>query len=270
MCIYIRTVNLIKGQNWSGAQTLLHRLIVYFWSFTPYIHITPSTSFFQGSNAQCKGYPASEEVLIFEPHSSPINCLKFRSDDCTKLMSCSYDGTLRQGDFAKQKFTQVHIFMYLRSKVFWFPFSSDCWRAITIRMLLKTYPVALHFSRRTQLFNSCFIPFCHVCFQVSRSVLLGLTAYFIMMIWWIVFQVWNKIPFPSIFRCLPLMIVITDVIHSQTLWINQIPFYSQLLKAVWQWSIQLVGKLQYFQVYNYIVKLVFLIIVTGILRFLHN
>ncbi|XP_066936595.1 WD repeat-containing protein 76-like [Clytia hemisphaerica] len=63
-----------------------------------------------GSNAQCKGYPASEEVLVFEPHSSPINCLKFRTDDCTKLMSCSYDGTLRQGDFAKQKFTQVFAF----------------------------------------------------------------------------------------------------------------------------------------------------------------
>lgn len=50
------------------------------------------------------------EVFLFEPHSSPINCLKFAPFDCNKLFSCSYDGTIRFGDFQHQSFTQVYGF----------------------------------------------------------------------------------------------------------------------------------------------------------------
>lgn len=46
-------------------------------------------------------------MIQFEPHSAPINCLKFSQQDYSKLYSCSYDSTLRCCDLNQQKIIQV-------------------------------------------------------------------------------------------------------------------------------------------------------------------
>ncbi|XP_078366574.1 WD repeat-containing protein 76-like isoform X1 [Oculina patagonica] len=49
-------------------------------------------------------------VYLFEPHSRPINCLSFDPDNCAKLYTCSYDGTLRCCDFNSSTFQEVYSF----------------------------------------------------------------------------------------------------------------------------------------------------------------
>ena len=46
-------------------------------------------------------------VYLYEPHSRPINCMSFDPDDCGKLFTCSYDGTMRCCDFKSATFQEV-------------------------------------------------------------------------------------------------------------------------------------------------------------------
>ena len=46
-------------------------------------------------------------VAAFKPHTKPVGCLKVPFAAQNKLYSCSYDGTLRCGDFEKGIFTEV-------------------------------------------------------------------------------------------------------------------------------------------------------------------
>ena len=48
-------------------------------------------------------------VYLYEPHSRPINCMSFDPDNCGKLLTCSYDGTLRCCDFKSATFQEVHV-----------------------------------------------------------------------------------------------------------------------------------------------------------------
>jgi len=47
-------------------------------------------------------------VFLFEPHTKPINVLSFDPFNSSRILSCSYDGTVRCGDMEKQQFTQVY------------------------------------------------------------------------------------------------------------------------------------------------------------------
>lgn len=49
-------------------------------------------------------------VYLYEPHSRPINCMSFDPDNCGKLLTCSYDGTLRCCDFKSATFQEVYSF----------------------------------------------------------------------------------------------------------------------------------------------------------------
>ena len=64
-------------------------------------HLIELCCLFQGSS---KG---DDGVYLFEPHSRPINCLSFAPDNCAKLFTCSYDGTLRCCDFNSATFQEV-------------------------------------------------------------------------------------------------------------------------------------------------------------------
>ena len=46
-------------------------------------------------------------MFLFEPHTKPINVLSFDPFNSSRILSCSYDGTVRCGDMEKQQFTQV-------------------------------------------------------------------------------------------------------------------------------------------------------------------
>ncbi|XP_003475508.3 WD repeat-containing protein 76 isoform X1 [Cavia porcellus] len=47
-------------------------------------------------------------TYIFSPHSQPISCLYFSPANPVHLLSLSYDGTLRCGDFSKAAFDEVY------------------------------------------------------------------------------------------------------------------------------------------------------------------
>lgn len=49
-------------------------------------------------------------VYLYEPHSRPINCMSFDPDNCGKLFTCSYDGTMRCCDFTSATFQEVYSF----------------------------------------------------------------------------------------------------------------------------------------------------------------
>jgi len=49
-------------------------------------------------------------VYLYEPHSRPINCMSFDPDNCGKLYTSSYDGTLRCCDFKSATFQEVYSF----------------------------------------------------------------------------------------------------------------------------------------------------------------
>ncbi|XP_071795385.1 WD repeat-containing protein 76-like isoform X1 [Asterias amurensis] len=53
-------------------------------------------------------HDGDDGVYLFEPHSRPVSCLKFAPSNPSKLYSCSYDGTIRCGDFQKGKFDEVY------------------------------------------------------------------------------------------------------------------------------------------------------------------
>ena len=63
--------------------------------------------------------PGDDGVLCFEPHSRPIPHIEFHPENSGKLVSCSYDGTVRCMDIAKHVFDEVRhalIHVYIASK----------------------------------------------------------------------------------------------------------------------------------------------------------
>ncbi|XP_070532217.1 WD repeat-containing protein 76-like [Ptychodera flava] len=54
-----------------------------------------------------KSKTADNGVYAFEPHSRPITCLALPKQQPDKIYSCSYDGTVRCGDFNKMVFNEV-------------------------------------------------------------------------------------------------------------------------------------------------------------------
>ncbi|XP_077864675.1 WD repeat-containing protein 76-like [Saccoglossus kowalevskii] len=53
------------------------------------------------------GQSKQNGVFTFEPHSRPVTCLQLPRQHSHKLYSCSYDGTVRCGDFEKSVFDEV-------------------------------------------------------------------------------------------------------------------------------------------------------------------
>ncbi|PIK47014.1 putative WD repeat-containing protein 76 [Apostichopus japonicus] len=47
-------------------------------------------------------------VFLFSPHTRPINCLSFSPSQPAKVFTCSYDGTVRCGDFEKGIFDEIY------------------------------------------------------------------------------------------------------------------------------------------------------------------
>ncbi|XP_072017398.1 WD repeat-containing protein 76-like [Amphiura filiformis] len=47
-------------------------------------------------------------IMLFEPHSSPINCLHFAPANPSKILSTSYDGTVRCGDLERGVFDEAY------------------------------------------------------------------------------------------------------------------------------------------------------------------
>ncbi|KAJ8049440.1 WD repeat-containing protein 76 [Holothuria leucospilota] len=47
-------------------------------------------------------------VFLFNPHVRPINCLQFCPSQPSKIYTCSYDGTVRCGDFEKGVFDEIY------------------------------------------------------------------------------------------------------------------------------------------------------------------
>ncbi|XP_049562600.1 WD repeat-containing protein 76 isoform X1 [Orcinus orca] len=52
--------------------------------------------------------PKEDGVYIFQPHSQPVSCLYFSPANPAHLLSLSYDGTLRCGDFSRAVFEEVY------------------------------------------------------------------------------------------------------------------------------------------------------------------
>ncbi|XP_066197799.1 WD repeat-containing protein 76 [Saccopteryx leptura] len=52
--------------------------------------------------------PKEDGVYVFQPHSLPVSCLYFSPANPAHLLSLSYDGTLRCGDFSKAVFEEVY------------------------------------------------------------------------------------------------------------------------------------------------------------------
>ena len=46
--------------------------------------------------------------VYFQPHTSPVNCLTFDAFNSSKLISTSYDGTVRRFDLERQIFGLVY------------------------------------------------------------------------------------------------------------------------------------------------------------------
>ena len=46
-------------------------------------------------------------VYLYEPHSRPINCMSFDPNNCGKLYTASYDGTIRCCDVTSATFQEV-------------------------------------------------------------------------------------------------------------------------------------------------------------------
>ncbi|XP_017203403.3 WD repeat-containing protein 76 isoform X1 [Oryctolagus cuniculus] len=53
-------------------------------------------------------YPKEDGVYVFHPHSQPVSCLCFSPANPSHLLSLSYDGTLRCGDFSRAVFEEVY------------------------------------------------------------------------------------------------------------------------------------------------------------------
>ncbi|XP_006162939.1 WD repeat-containing protein 76 isoform X2 [Tupaia chinensis] len=52
--------------------------------------------------------PKEDGIYVFQPHSQPVSCLYFSRANPAHLLSLSYDGTLRCGDFSKGIFEEVY------------------------------------------------------------------------------------------------------------------------------------------------------------------
>ncbi|KAM5339288.1 WD repeat-containing protein 76 isoform 2-T2 [Glossophaga mutica] len=52
--------------------------------------------------------PKEDGVYVFQPHSQPVSCLYFSPANPAHILSLSYDGTLRCGDFSKAVFEEVY------------------------------------------------------------------------------------------------------------------------------------------------------------------
>ncbi|XP_057398369.1 WD repeat-containing protein 76 isoform X2 [Balaenoptera acutorostrata] len=52
--------------------------------------------------------PKEDGVYSFQPHSQPVSCLYFSPANPAHLLSLSYDGTLRCGDFSRAVFEEVY------------------------------------------------------------------------------------------------------------------------------------------------------------------
>lgn len=52
--------------------------------------------------------PKEDGVYVFHPHSQPVSCLYFSPANPAHILSLSYDGTLRCGDFSKAIFEEVY------------------------------------------------------------------------------------------------------------------------------------------------------------------
>ncbi|XP_008057797.1 WD repeat-containing protein 76 [Carlito syrichta] len=52
--------------------------------------------------------PKGNGVYVFHPHSQPVSCLYFSPANPAHILSLSYDGTLRCGDFSRAVFEEVY------------------------------------------------------------------------------------------------------------------------------------------------------------------
>ncbi|XP_016066951.1 PREDICTED: WD repeat-containing protein 76 [Miniopterus natalensis] len=52
--------------------------------------------------------PKEDGIYVFQPHSQPVSCLYFSPANPAHMLSLSYDGTLRCGDFSKAVFEEVY------------------------------------------------------------------------------------------------------------------------------------------------------------------
>ncbi|XP_037358273.1 WD repeat-containing protein 76 [Talpa occidentalis] len=52
--------------------------------------------------------PKEDGVYVFQPHTQPVSCLYFSPANPAHLLSLSYDGTLRCGDFSSAVFEEVY------------------------------------------------------------------------------------------------------------------------------------------------------------------
>ncbi|KAM6202483.1 WD repeat-containing protein 76 [Rhynchocyon petersi] len=52
--------------------------------------------------------PKEDGIYVFQPHSQPVSCLYFSPVNPAHILSLSYDGTLRCGDFSRAIFEEVY------------------------------------------------------------------------------------------------------------------------------------------------------------------
>ncbi|XP_014702575.1 WD repeat-containing protein 76 isoform X3 [Equus asinus] len=52
--------------------------------------------------------PKEDGIYVFQPHSQPVSCLYFSPANPAHILSLSYDGTLRCGDFSRAVFDEVY------------------------------------------------------------------------------------------------------------------------------------------------------------------
>ncbi|XP_076983802.1 WD repeat-containing protein 76 isoform X3 [Tamandua tetradactyla] len=53
-------------------------------------------------------HPKEDGIYVFHPHSEPVSCLYFSPANPANILSLSYDGTLRCGDFSRAIFEEVY------------------------------------------------------------------------------------------------------------------------------------------------------------------
>uniref|UniRef100_A0A8C9LK07 WD repeat-containing protein 76 n=1 Tax=Piliocolobus tephrosceles TaxID=591936 RepID=A0A8C9LK07_9PRIM len=62
-----------------------------------------------GQVGLCDLQPKEDGVYVFHPHSQPVSCLYFSPANPAHILSLSYDGTLRSGDFSRAIFEEVNV-----------------------------------------------------------------------------------------------------------------------------------------------------------------
>lgn len=71
-----------------------------------FLSLSPPLTLFQTHQ------PKEDGVYLFQPHSQPVSCLYFSPANPAHLLSLSYDGTLRCGDFSRAVFEEVNVNMF--------------------------------------------------------------------------------------------------------------------------------------------------------------